>query len=33
MFQLKEVMEARDKRVDEILDLLKGDKRPNPSSY
>ena len=33
MSQLKEVMEARDKRVDEILDLLKGDKRPNSSSY
>ena len=33
MSHLKEVIEAWDKRVDEILDLLKGDKCSNPSSH
>ena len=33
MTQLKEVIEARDKRVDEVLDLLKGDKRSSLSPY
>ena len=31
--QLKEVIEARDKRVNEILNLLKGDKHSSPSPY
>ena len=30
---LKEVLESRDKRVDEILGLLKGDKHSTPSPY
>ena len=33
MSQLKEVLDAQDKRVDEILNLLKEDKRSSPSSY